>query len=57
MDLHIFSQPEFLPALKALFENLKVPVDYVADEPPPKKKSSQPKQPIPSPKPRPLNAG
>jgi hypothetical protein len=37
MDLHIFSQPEFLPALKALFENLKVPVDYVADEPTTKK--------------------
>ncbi len=33
MDLRIFSQLNFLPALKALFEDLKVPMNYVADEP------------------------
>ncbi len=33
MDLRIFSQLDFLPALKALFKDLKVPMNYVADEP------------------------
>jgi len=33
MDLRIFSQLNFLPALKALFKDLKVPMNYVADEP------------------------
>ncbi|MGE0932556.1 Eco57I restriction-modification methylase domain-containing protein [Peijinzhouia sedimentorum] len=33
MDLRIFSQLNFLPALKALFKDLKVPTNYVADEP------------------------
>jgi len=33
MDLKIFSQLDFLPALKALFKDLKVPINYVADEP------------------------
>lgn len=33
MDLRIFSQLDFLSAVKALFKNLKVPMNYVADEP------------------------
>ncbi|MCC7316970.1 MAG: Eco57I restriction-modification methylase domain-containing protein [Bacteroidales bacterium] len=33
MDLRIFSHLDFLPALKALFKDLKVPMNYVADEP------------------------
>lgn len=33
MDLKIFSQVKFLPALKALFKSLKVPMNYVSDEP------------------------
>lgn len=33
MDLNIFSQLDFLPALRAFFQQLKVPVNYVADEP------------------------
>ena len=33
MDLRIFSQLNFLQALKALFKDLKVPMNYVADEP------------------------
>jgi hypothetical protein len=33
MDLKIFSQLDFLPALKELFKDLKVPINYVADEP------------------------
>jgi adenine-specific DNA-methyltransferase len=33
MDLKIFSQLDFLPALKALFRKLEVPINYVADEP------------------------
>ena len=33
MDLQIFSQLDFLPALKAFFYVLKVPLNYVADEP------------------------
>ena len=32
MDLRIFSQLNLLPALKALFKALKVPLNYVADE-------------------------
>jgi adenine-specific DNA-methyltransferase len=33
MDLRIFSQLHFLPAMKALFKDLNVPMNYVADEP------------------------
>lgn len=33
MDLRIFSQLNFLQSLKALFKDLKVPMNYVADEP------------------------
>jgi hypothetical protein len=33
MDLRIFSRLDFLPALKALFKELKVPMNYVTDEP------------------------
>jgi len=33
MDLSRFKQNDFLPALKALFEDLHVPVNYLADEP------------------------
>lgn len=33
MKLKIFNQVNFLPALKALFKDLKVPMNYVADEP------------------------
>jgi hypothetical protein len=33
MDLKIFAQLNFLSALKALFKELKVPINYVADEP------------------------
>jgi hypothetical protein len=34
VNLHSFSEPNnFLPALKALFKDLKVPMNYVADEP------------------------
>lgn len=33
MKLQIFNQVNFLPALKALFKDLKVPMNYVADEP------------------------
>ncbi|NUQ26276.1 MAG: N-6 DNA methylase [Saprospiraceae bacterium] len=33
MNLQIFSQLNFLPALKVLFKDLKVPMNYVADEP------------------------
>jgi len=33
MKLQIFNQINFLPALKALFKDLKVPMNYVADEP------------------------
>lgn len=33
MDLRIFAQLDFLPALKALFKDLKVPMNQVADEP------------------------
>jgi hypothetical protein len=33
MDLNKFNQIEFLPALKALFKDLQVPVNYLADEP------------------------
>ncbi|CAN5393872.1 hypothetical protein BH23BAC1_BH23BAC1_14620 [soil metagenome] len=33
MDIKIFSQLDFLPALKVLFKDLKVPINYVADEP------------------------
>lgn len=33
MNLNAFSQNEFLPALKALFNDLNVPMNYVADEP------------------------
>lgn len=32
MDLRIFSQFDFLPASKALFKDLKIPINYVADE-------------------------
>lgn len=32
MDLRIFSQLNFLPALKSLFKELKMPMNYVADE-------------------------
>jgi len=33
MDLSRFNRIEFLPALKELFEDLQVPVNYLADEP------------------------
>src|SRR5688572_12426249 len=33
MKLTIFNQLEFLPALKAFFIELNVPINYVADEP------------------------
>lgn len=33
MDLRLFAQLDFLSALKALFEKLNVPMNYVADEP------------------------
>ena len=33
MNLNLFSQLDFLPALKAFFQVLKVPMNYVADEP------------------------
>jgi len=33
MDLRKFKQMDFLPALKALFRDLQVPVNYLADEP------------------------
>jgi adenine-specific DNA-methyltransferase len=33
MDLRIFTQLDFLKALKALFKELKVPVNYVSDKP------------------------
>lgn len=33
MKLQIFNQVNFLPAVKALFKDLKVPMNYVADEP------------------------
>lgn len=33
MKLQIFNQINFLPALKELFKDLKVPMNYVADEP------------------------
>lgn len=33
MKLQIFNQVNFLPALKAFFKDLKVPMNYVADEP------------------------
>ena len=33
MKLQIFNQVDFLQALKALFKDLKVPMNYVADEP------------------------
>lgn len=33
MNVNVFAEKEFLPALKAFFEELKVPVDYLADEP------------------------
>lgn len=33
MKLQIFNQIEFLPAIKALFNELKVPINFVADEP------------------------
>lgn len=33
MNLNIFSQLDFLSALKVFFKNLKVPVNYIADEP------------------------
>src|SRR5690554_7524826 len=33
MKLQIFNQVNFLQALKALFKDLKVPMNYVADEP------------------------
>lgn len=33
MKLQIFNQTNFLQALKALFKDLKVPMNYVADEP------------------------
>lgn len=33
MNLSIFKENDFLPALKALFKDLKVPMNYVADEP------------------------
>jgi hypothetical protein len=32
MDLKIFSQISFLPTLQALFKDLKVPMNYLADE-------------------------
>lgn len=33
MDLNIFNKRDFLPALKALFEDLQIPINYLADEP------------------------
>jgi hypothetical protein len=33
MNLNIFGQLDFLSALKSFFKNLKVPVNYIADEP------------------------
>lgn len=33
MKLQIFNQVNFLPAIKAFFKDLKVPLNYVADEP------------------------
>jgi hypothetical protein len=33
MKLQIFNQIAFLPAIKALFNELKVPINFVADEP------------------------
>ena len=33
MDLNIFNHLDFLSALKAFFNDLKVPVNYIADEP------------------------
>lgn len=33
MDLKIFNKKDFLSALKALFEDLQVPINYLADEP------------------------
>ena len=33
MNLSIFNENDFLPALRALFKDLKVPMNYVADEP------------------------
>ncbi|MDM8556969.1 hypothetical protein QUF75_19760 [Desulfococcaceae bacterium HSG7] len=33
MDLKIFSQIDFLPALKALFEDLQISINYLTDEP------------------------
>src|SRR5690606_11897117 len=33
MNLSKFKESDFLPALKALFKDLKVPMNYVADEP------------------------
>ena len=33
MDLKIFSQLDFLPALQSFFEKLNVPINHVADEP------------------------
>ncbi len=33
MDLSRFNRTEFLPALKALFEDLQTPVNYLTDEP------------------------
>src|SRR5690606_41400619 len=33
MKLSKFKESDFLPALKALFKDLKVPMNYVADEP------------------------
>ena len=33
MNLRQFNEIDFLPALKALFKDLRVPINYVADEP------------------------
>lgn len=33
MNIELFSQLDFLPALKGFFSDLKVPINYVADEP------------------------
>ncbi len=33
MNLNIFSKKDFLSALKALFEDLQIPINYLADEP------------------------
>jgi len=33
MDINIFNKIDFLPALKDLFKDLQVPINYLADEP------------------------